>query len=104
MFGNMKEMLKQAQNMKSQMKKIKKELESIEVEGVSANGACKVIMTPDMKTQDVKIDETLLSSEAYVIENAVKVAVNSALEDAKDVSAKKLKAVTGGLTDGLPGF
>ncbi len=61
-------------------------------------------MTADMKTQDVKIDETLLSSEAYVIENAVKVAVNSALEDAKDVSAKKLKAVTGGLTDGLPGF
>ena len=104
MFGNMKEMLKQAQNMKSQMKKIKKELESIEVKGVSANGACKVIMTADMKTQDVKIDETLLSSEAYVIENAVKVAVNSALEDAKDVSAKKLKAVTGGLTDGLPGF
>ena len=46
----------------------------------------------------------MLSSEAYVIENAVKVAVNSALEDAKDVSAKKLKAVTGGLTDGLPGF
>ena len=104
MFGNMKEMLKQAQNMKSQMKKIKKELESIEVEGVSANGDCKVIMTADMKTQDVKIDETLLSSEAYVIENAVKVAVNSAIEDAKDVSAKKLKAVTGGLTDGLPGF
>ena len=104
MFGNMKEMLKQAQNMKSQMKKIKKELESIEVEGVSANGSCKVVMTADMKTQDVKIDETLLSSEAYVIENAVRVAVNSALEDAKDVSAKKLKAVTGGLTDGLPGF
>lgn len=104
MFGNMKEMLKQAQNMKSQMKKIKKELESIEVEGVSANGACKVIMTADMKTQDVKIDETLLSSEAYVIENAIKVAVNDALEDAKDTSAKKLKAVTGGLTDGLPGF
>ena len=104
MFWNMKEMLNQAQNMKSQMKKIKKELESIEVEGVSANGACKVIMTADMKTQDVKIDETLLSSEAYVIENAVKVAVNSALEDAKDVSAKKLKAVTGGLTDWLPGF
>ena len=90
--------------MKSQMKKIKKELESIEVEGVSANGSCKVVMTADMKTQDVKIDETLLSSESYVIENAVKVAVNSALEDAKDVSAKKLKAVTGGLTDGLPGF
>ena len=104
MFGNMKEMLKQAQNMKSQMKQIKKELESIEVEGVSANGACKVTMTADMKAQNVEIDETLLSSEAYVIENAIKVAVNNALEDAKDTSAKKLKAVTGGLTDGLPGF
>ena len=104
MFGNMKEMLKQAQNMKSQMKKIKKELETIEVEGVSANGACHVIMTADMKTKEVRIDETLLSSEAHVIENAIKVAVNDALEDAKDTSAKKLKAVTGGLTDGLPGF
>ena len=104
MFGNMKEMLKQAQNMKSQMKKIKKELETIEVEGVSANGACRVIMTADMKTKEVRIDETLLSSEAHVIENAIKVAVNDALEDAKDTSAKKLKAVTGGLTDGLPGF
>ena len=29
MFGNMKEILKQAQNMKSQMKKIKKELKRI---------------------------------------------------------------------------
>ena len=104
MFGNMKEMIKQAQNMKSQMKKIKKELESIEVEGVSANGACKVVMTADMKTKNVEIDETLLSREAYVIENAIKIAVNDALEDAKDTSAKKLKAVTGGLTDGLPGF
>ena len=104
MFGNMKEMLKQAQNMKSQMKKIKKELESIEVEGVSANGACKITMTADMKTHNVEIDETLLSSEAYVIENAIKVAINNALEQAKDTSAKKLKAVTGGLTDGLPGF
>ena len=74
MFGNMKEMLKQAQNMKSQMKKIKKELESIEVEGVSANGACKVVMTADMKTKNVEIDETLLSREAYVIENAIKIA------------------------------
>ena len=104
MFGNMKEMMKQAQNMKSEMTRIKKELEKVEVEGSASNGSCTVTMTADMKTQDVKIDETLLSSEAYVIENAVKVAVNSALEDAKDVSAKKLKAVTGGLTDGLPGF
>jgi len=103
MFGNMKEMLKQAQNMKSQMKKLER-IRKHEVEGVSANGACKVTMTADMKTQNVEIDETLLSSEAYVIENAIKVAVNSALEDAKDTSAKKLKAVTGGLTDGLPGF
>ena len=55
MFGNMKEMLKQAQNMKSQMKKIKKELETIEVEGTSANGACRVIMTADMKTKEVRI-------------------------------------------------
>ena len=101
---NIGNMMKQAQQLQKKMADAQEKLNSIEVEGVSANGSCKVVMTADMKTQDVKIDETLLSSEAYVIENAVKVAVNSALEDAKDVSAKKLKAVTGGLTDGLPGF
>ena len=104
MFGNMKEMKKQAQNMRPQMKKIKKELESIECEGASANGLCKVVMTADMETKQVVLDETLLSSEAYIIENAMKTAINEALKQAKDTSAKKLKAVTGGLTDGLPGF
>ena len=104
MFGNMKEMMKQAQSMKSEMKKIKKELEKVEVEGSSSNGSCVVTMTADMKTTKVTIDETLLSSDAYIIENAIKVAVNKALEEAKDTSAKRLKSVTGGLMDNLPGF
>ena len=104
MFGNMKEMMKQAKNMKSEMTKIKKELEKVEVEGSSSNGSCVVTMTADMKTTKVTIDETLLSSDAYIIENAIKVAVNKALEEAKDASAKRLKSVTGGLMDNLPGF
>lgn len=104
MFGNMKEMMKQAKNMKSEMTKIKKELEKVEVEGSSSNGSCVVTMTADMKTTKVMIDETLLSSDAYIIENAIKVAVNKALEEAKDTSAKRLKSVTGGLMDNLPGF
>jgi DNA-binding YbaB/EbfC family protein len=104
MFGNMKEMMKQAKNMKSEMTKIKKELEKVEVEGSSSNGSCVVNMTADMKTTKVTIDETLLSSDAYIIENAIKVAVNKALEEAKDTSAKRLKSVTGGLMDNLPGF
>ena len=104
MFGNMKEMMKQAQGMKSEMTKIKKELEKVEVEGSSSNGSCVVTMTADMKTTKVTIDETLLSSDAYIIENAIKVAVNKALEEAKDTSAKRLKSVTGGLMDNLPGF
>ena len=45
MFGNMKEMMKQAQSMKSEMTKIKKELEGVEVEGSSSNGSCVVTMT-----------------------------------------------------------
>ena len=104
MFGNMKEMMKQAQSMKSEMTKIKKELEKVEVEGSSSNGSCVITMTADMKTTKVTIDETLLSSDAYIIENAIKVAVNKALEEAKDTSAKRLKSVTGGLMENLPGF
>ena len=104
MFGNMKEMMKQAQSMKSEMTKVKKELEKVEVQGSSSNGTCVITMTADMKTTKVTIDETLLSSDAYIIENAIKVAVNNALQEAKDTSAKRLKSVTGGLMDNLPGF
>ena len=104
MFGNMKEMMKQAQSMKSEMTKVKKELEKVEVQGSSSNGSCVITMTSDMKTTKVTIDETLLSSDAYIIENAIKVAVNNALQEAKDTSAKRLKSVTGGLMDNLPGF
>ena len=104
MFGNMKEMIKQAQSMKSEMTKVKKELEKVEVQGSSSNGSCVITMTADMKTTKVTIDETLLSSDAYIIENAIKVAVNNALQEAKDTSAKRLKSVTGGLMDNLPGF
>ena len=104
MFGNMKEMMKQAQSMKSEMTKVKKELEKVEVQGSSSNGSCVITMTADMKTTKVTIDETLLSSDAYIIENAIKVAVNNALQEAKDTSAKRLKSVTGGLMDNIPGF
>ena len=104
MFGNMKEMMKQAQSMKSEMTKVKKELEKVEVQGSSSNGSCVITMTADMKTTKVTIDETLLSSDAYIIDNAIKVAVNNALQEAKDTSAKRLKSVTGGLMDNLPGF
>ena len=104
MFGNMKEMMKQAQSMKSEVTKVKKELEKVEVQGSSSNGSCVITMTADMKTTKVTIDETLLSSDAYIIENAIKVAVNNALQEAKDTSAKRLKSVTGGLMDNLPGF
>ena len=104
MFGNMKEMMKQAQSMKSEMTKVKKELEKVEVQGSSSNGSCVITMTADMKTTKVTSDETLLSSDAYIIENAIKVAVNNALQEAKDTSAKRLKSVTGGLMDNLPGL
>ena len=104
MFGNIGDMLKKAQNMKSQIDKVKKELENIEVEGSASNGACIVRMTADMKVVDVSINETLLSSNKELIDNAVKVATNDALAKAKETAAKKLKSVTGGLSDMLPGL
>jgi DNA-binding protein YbaB len=57
-----------------------------------------------MKTTQVSIDETLLSGNKDIIENAIKVATNEALDKAKDTASKRLKSVTGGLMDNFPGF
>lgn len=104
-FNGMKDMgnlMKQAQEMKSQIKAIHEELKSTQIEGSSKKGLAKVIVTGELEVTNVIYDESIKNEPIDKIADLTKDAVNDALKKAKEISAKKLSKVTGGFN--IPGL
>ena len=106
MFEGLKDMgkmMKQAQQMKKQMKRVQDALAKETVEGSALNGQIVVIMTGEMNVVDVKIDAELLDdSQKSRLEKGMKEAINDATLKSKKIATERLTAVTGGLN--LPGM
>ncbi len=92
-------MLRQVQQMQSQMSKVQKELETETVEASAGGGAVTVVATGAQKVVSVKIDPEA-AGDAEMLQDLVLTAVNEAMEKAKLLAASKMQAVTAGL--GLP--
>lgn len=98
MFGQLGEiagLMKKMSTMQENMKKIKKELENLDVTGKSGNEAVQITMTADMsKIKNVHIEGELSNSE---MEIAIAEAVADVINHAKMENAKRLSEVTGGM-------
>ena len=92
-------MLRQVQQMQSQMAKVQKELETETVEASVGGGAVTVTVTGAQKVVLVKIDPDA-TGDAEMLQDLILAAVNEALEKSKQLAASKMQAVTSGL--GLP--
>jgi len=93
-------LMKQAQQMQENMRKLQDELASLEVEGQSGAGMVKVTMTCRHDVKRVKIDSSLLSDDKDMLEDLVAAALNDASRKVEAVIQEKMSALTGGL--GLP--
>src|SRR5713101_2617977 len=71
-------LMKQAQQMQENMRKLQDELASIEVEGQSGAGMVKVTMTCRHDVKRVNIDPSLLADDKDMLEDLVAAAVNDA--------------------------
>ena len=98
MFGQLGEMaglMKRMGEMQSKMKKIKKELEELNVTGSSSNGAVQITITGDMAAvKNVHVSGNLSAAE---MEIAIGEAVANVINNAKMESAKRLSEATGGI-------
>ena len=102
MKPNMQNVMKQAQKMQAEMARVQEELKSERVEASVGGGAVKVVMTGELTVASVAIDPAAVDTEDIsMLEDMVAAAVNEALRQAQDLTARKMSAVTGGL--GLPG-
>jgi DNA-binding YbaB/EbfC family protein len=93
-------LMKQAQQMQENMRKLQEELASTEVEGHSGAGMVKVTMTCRHDVKRVNIDPSLLADDKDMLEDLVAAAMNDASRKVEALIKDKMSALTGGL--GLP--
>ncbi len=100
MRGNLGNMMKQAQMMQENMRKMQENLASIEVEGQSGAGMVKVTMTCRHDVKRVSIDNSLIGDDKEMLEDLVAAAFNDAVRKVETTTQEKMSALTSGM--GLP--
>ncbi|MDR2874658.1 MAG: YbaB/EbfC family nucleoid-associated protein [Methylobacillus sp.] len=98
MKGGLGNIMKQAQQMKENMKRAEEELARIEVEGQSGAGLVKVTMTCRNAVKRVQIDDSLLGDDKDMLEDLVAAAFNDAVRKAEATSQEKMGGVMGGMS------
>ena len=100
MKGNIGQLMKQAQQMQENMRRMQEQLATLEVEGQSGAGMVKVLMTCKHEVKRVTIDPSLLGDDREMLEDLVAAAFNDAARRAEAEIAEKMGGMTAGL--GLP--
>ena len=89
--------------MRQQMEEIQAQLAARTVEATSGGGAVKVLARCDGSLASIKINPQAINpAEAQLLEDLVLTAVNSALDQARQISSAEMGKATQGL--GLPGL
>jgi nucleoid-associated protein EbfC len=97
MKGQLAGLMKQAQQMQENMKKVQEQLASTEVEGQSGAGLGKIVMTCKHDVKRVTIDESLLKDDKDMLEDLIAAAMNDAVRRVETTVQEKMGAVTAGL-------
>lgn len=97
MKGGIAGLMKQAQAMQENMKKMQEQLGSIEVEGQSGAGMVKVVMTCKHDVRRITIDPSLMVDDKEMLEDLVAAAVNDAVRRVESTSQEKMASLTAGL-------
>ena len=102
-FGDMGNLLKQAQRMQSAMKEAREELDELELVGTAGGGVVGVTVSANGDFKDVRISaEAMKAEDRSLLEDLILAAAQDALSQAKRTREERLAKVTGGLN--LPGF
>ena len=100
MKGNIGQMMKQAQMMQENMRRMQEQLGGIEVTGESGSGAVKVTLTCKHEARRVSIDMSLIGGDKDMLEDLLVAALNDAARKVESTVSEKMGALTAGL--GLP--
>ncbi len=96
-------MLRQAQQMQKKIQEMQEEIAEAKSEASVGGGVIKVVVVGGSHVESIKIDPEVVDAEdVEMLEDLVMAAVNEAMDNAQEMAAKKMQAITGGLN--LPGL
>lgn len=102
-FGNMSNIMKQAQKMMEDTKKIEEELGNERVEASAGGGMVTAVASGKAELLEIKIDQQVVDPEdVEMLQDLVLSAVREAIEKANELRSERLKELTGGI--GIPGL
>ena len=100
MKGGLGNLMKQAQQMQENMKKMQEQLATVEVEGQSGAGMVKVAMTCRHQVKRISIDDSLMGDDKEMLEDLIATAINDAIRQVESTTQEKMGGFTAGM--GLP--
>ncbi len=96
-------LMKQAKKMQEDMARVQGELEEEVIEASSGGGMVKVAITGSQKIERISIAKDAVDPEDLeMLEDLILAAVNEAVNASKEMAAKRLSSVTGGMS--MPGM
>jgi len=96
-LGNL---MKQAQQMQENMKKMQEQLANVEIEGQAGAGMVKITMTCRHDVKNVSIDHRLLGEDKEMLEDLLAAAMNDAAKKVETAIQEKMSGFAAGI--GLP--
>lgn len=97
MKGQLAGLMRQAQQMQDNMKKVQEELADIVVQGESGGGLVKIDMSCRNDVRRITIDPSLFEDDKDMLEDLIAAAFNDALRKAESTSQEKMASVTAGM-------
>lgn len=103
MPGNMQGLLKQAQKMQEDLKKMQDEAENMTSDGSAGGGMVKAVVNGKFHIVSLELDPQVVSNDDIdMLKDLVKAAVNQAVDKVQAEMKSKMAGVTGGLS--IPGL
>ena len=98
-----KNLMRQAQELQNRLAKLQQELGNMTVEATAGGGAVKVVATGDQKIVSIAVAKEAVNPEDVdMLQDLVLAAANDALDKSRDLAAKHLGQLTGGMK--IPGL
>jgi DNA-binding YbaB/EbfC family protein len=97
MKGGIGNLMKQAQLVQENMKKLQEQLATMEVEGQAGSGMVKVVMSGRHEVKRVTLDPRVLADDREMLEDLIVAAVNDAVRKIETVTQERMAAATAGL-------
>ena len=99
--GNMSKLLKQAQEMQTQIEEVQNQLSDMIIDADAGGGMVSVKVNGKQEVLEIDIEESAFGEDKEILEDLIISAVNKALSKAQTESQNKMNSVTGGMMGGM---